>query len=213
MATSSVEAEESGSHGGLNPRAEAFFPPSTTVFVSPTPTHHHSHFFAYSPLPIPPFHFFHPSSLAPPRPPPPTHSSVANYFANYIPYTPPPPTSSPVLQEVIPAASYGRGCNYRPRGRGSREGRGSRVPRGRLPLPGRDLVVRCEDKGFDDSEHSGVGKESTSSVSLRRPRYERVVKVWRHHELVDRRKKPVVPLCQGGAETTVMIRNIPNKYT
>lgn len=41
-------------------------------------------------------------------------------------------------------------------------------------------------------------------------KYARIVEP---REMVGKRKKPVVPVEESGDRTTVMIRNIPNKYT
>ncbi|KAK4802776.1 hypothetical protein SAY86_000979 [Trapa natans] len=230
MATSSVDEGmgscSSGSRRcrGLNPHAEAFFPFATN-FVRPNPNPNPNHVIPYPLSSIPPCQFYHPSSLRPAHISLPPQSAVPSFFPDYTPYLSTPFTDPAVLQDAVPAASYGRICNYRPRGRCFREGRGGRssrgrggrVPRWKPPSSERDVKeIRREDKGTDDgSEHSGVGKGSETSVRLQRqPSYERVVKIWRHRKLmVDRGKKPVVPLSQGRAETTVMIRNVPNRYT
>lgn len=80
------------------------------------------------------------------------------------------------------------------------------MPRGRLGHSGGDSEVWQDDESFDDNGHGGLGKESAST-------YQRVVKARRRCDLNNKRKKPVVPLSEGGDETTVMIRNIPNRYT
>ncbi|PKI54734.1 hypothetical protein CRG98_024836 [Punica granatum] len=224
MATATPIPGNGSRRRGLNPQAASFFPQSITN-PNPNPLHHY-----FSPLP--PQFIPTPAAMPPPVPP-----HAANYFPHNPPYpreSPPhriprpPPTGHPVQQETLPAAaaSFGRGSSYRPRGRGLRAARGwssSRCGKGRgawswIPPRRWAFWTRRDDDSFDNGS-SGIGEVEGTSASNTSPTprqsksYDRVVIARPRHEPINRRKKPVVTLSPGGAESTVMMRNIPNKYT
>ncbi|KAF7848582.1 hypothetical protein BT93_L1827 [Corymbia citriodora subsp. variegata] len=206
-------------------------PPSTPIisFYSSTPPPPPSPFFAattahccyqyYSPLPRP---------LLDPD----TRRFSAGYSDFHLqPPPPPPPPANPskrlnrakIRVELEPGLcdqKLAAGQHQRCGGRGRGPGSGRRTPPwrggggrgGNLGSRGRRLAWKDELLSLGVVNNSSSEEEYCCSLdtSTNIHKYPRIVEP---REMVGKKKKPVVPVDEGGDRTTVMIRNIPNKYT
>ncbi|XP_010068578.2 protein terminal ear1 homolog [Eucalyptus grandis] len=166
---------------------------------------------------------------------PETRRFSANYSGVHLPPTPPPPQSNPskrwnraqISVELEPglgdqklAAGHHPRCGGRGRGPGSgrrsppwrRGGSGGVGRGGNLGYRGRRSAWKEELLSLGVVNNSSSEEEYCCSVDTTTNihKYPRIVEP---REMVGKKKKPVVPVDEGGDRTTVMIRNIPNKYT
>ncbi|KAI6677671.1 hypothetical protein NL676_038467 [Syzygium grande] len=192
-------------------------PPPSPYFASSTHCYYQYQYYSTLPQPLldPEQHRFSVSysDFHPPPPPPPSNPSK-RWIRAQISVELEPGLGDQKLAAGHHPRGGGRGmgpCSGR-RSPPRRHGGGGGGRGGNLGSRGRRLAWKEEFSSLGVVNNTSSEEEYCCSVDTTTNihKYPRIVEP---REMVGKRKKPVLPVDEGGDRTTVMIRNIPNKYT